>query len=321
MNLLQGLNSLCTLPPGAVMSIGNYDGVHRGHQRLLEIGRQLRQQVSGTRLVVVTFEPHPLTVLRPGKAPPRLSPPQLKRQLLEEQGVDDLIELAPEPAVLGLTAEQFWRILRDEARPSHLIEGTEFTFGKDRQGTTDRLRQWCAGSGIQLHTPQPVEAALLDCHVVPVSSTLLRWLLQNGRVRDAAICMGRSYSLIGPVIRGHQRGRTIGFPTVNLGCGQQLIPADGVYVARCEVNGREHAAALSIGTLPTFGDSQRQVEAYLLDFAGDLYGQTLRIDLIDWIRDQQKFATIDRLVQQIEADVKQTRQRAGLDPTRPIAAA
>src|SRR5437764_14811149 len=142
MNLLQGLNSLCTLPPCAVMSIGNYDGVHRGHQRLLEIGRQLRHQISGGRLVVVTFEPHPLTVLRPDKAPPRLSPPQLKRHLLEEQGVDDLIELAPEPAVLGLTAEQFWRILRDEARPSHLIEGSEFTFGKDRQATADRLRQW-----------------------------------------------------------------------------------------------------------------------------------------------------------------------------------
>ena len=321
MNLLQGLNSLRLLPPGAVMSIGNYDGVHLGHQRLLKIARELRDMMSGARLAVVTFEPHPLTVLRPKQVPPRLTPPQLKRQLLEAQGVDELIELAPEPTVLGLTAEQFWHILRDEARPSHLVEGTEFTFGKDRQGTTDRLRQWCVGSGIQLHVPAPVEAPLLDCHVVPVSSTLLRWLLSNGRVRDAAICMGRPYSLIGPVIRGHQRGREIGFPTVNLDCSQQLIPADGVYVARCQIDGREHAAALSIGTLPTFGDSQRQVEAYLLDFDGDLYGHTLQIEMIDWIREQQKFETIDRLIRQIQADVEQTRQRAGIDPSRPIVAA
>lgn len=320
MNLLHGLAGLRAIAPGAVMSIGNYDGVHHGHQQLLRTGRALRERYAGSRLVVVTFEPHPFTVLRPEKAPPRLTPVELKRALLAEQGVDDLVELAPEPAVLNLTAEQFWALLRDQVRPAHLIEGSEFTFGKGRAGTIDTLRKWSAESSIALHVAPPVEAPLLDCHIVPVSSTLIRWLLANGRARDAAICLGRPYALAGPVIQGYQRGRALGIPTANLRCEGQLIPADGVYAARCQIDSMTYPVALSIGTLPTFGDSARQIEGHLIGFDGDLYGRTIAIELLDWLRDQAKYPSVEQMVAQIARDLEQTKVRAKDDVSQPVAA-
>jgi riboflavin kinase / FMN adenylyltransferase len=321
MNILHGLEGLRTLSPGSVLSIGNFDGVHRGHQSLLRLARELRASAPGSRLAVVTFEPHPLTVLRPKKVPPRLITPEMKRALLAAQGVDDLVELAPEPAVLNLSAEQFWALLRDEVRPSNLVEGSEFNFGKNRGGNIARLREWTAGTGVQLHVVSEVEVPLLDLRVVPISSTLVRWLVAYGRVRDAAICLGRPFALQGEVIRGHQRGRTLDVPTANLRVNRQLVPDDGVYAGRCVVDGKTFAAAVSIGTLPTFGDSDRQIEAHLIGFTGDLYGQVLTVELIDWLRDQRKYNGIEPLKAQIAMDIEETVRRAGDDASRPIAAA
>jgi riboflavin kinase/FMN adenylyltransferase len=321
MKLSHGIEGLRRVAPGSILSIGNFDGVHRGHQRLLELGRALRERApAGARLVVVTFEPHPFTVLRPDRAPPRLTPASIKRELLAEQGLDELVELAPEPAVLNLSAEQFWMLLRDEVKPAHLIEGGEFTFGKDRAGNIDRLHEWSAAAGVQLHVVGAVEVPLFDLRVVPVSSTLIRWLLINGRARDAAVCLGRTYVLRGEVVTGHQRGRQIGVPTANLRCDAQLIPADGVYIGRCAVDGIPYPAALSIGTLPTFGDSARQIEAHLIGFSGDLYGRTLNVEVTDWLRDQWKFQSVDALKQQIALDLNQTVARAGDDVARPVGA-
>src|SRR4051794_8604276 len=236
MEIVEGLSGLRGVPAGGVVSIGNFDGLHRGHQRILEVARGYRASGDG-ELVVVTFEPHPLTVLRPEKAPPRLTPPALKRELLERAGVDRLVLLPPTHEVLDLSAEDFWAILRDQVRPTHLVEAGTFNFGKDRRGTIDRLREWAAASAVRLDTIEPVEAVLLDLTVAAVSSSLIRWLLANGRVRDAAICLGRPYVLEGPVIKGYQRGRTIGVPTANLDCGEQMVPLEGVYAGRCEIDG------------------------------------------------------------------------------------
>ena len=254
MNILYGLDGLRQLTPGSILSIGNFDGIHRGHQALLEVARQLREKRAGGRVAVATFEPHPLTVLRPDKVPPRLTPPDLKRELLEQQGVDDLVELAPEATVLNLTAEQFWALLRDEVRPSHLVEGSEFNFGKGRGGNIQRLREWSVGTGITLEVVPEVEIPLLDLRVTPVSSTVVRWLVAYGRVRDAGLCLGRPYALRGEVIKGYQRGRELGVPTANLQCDAQLVPPDGVYAGQCTVARQTYPAAVSIGTLPTFGD-------------------------------------------------------------------
>ncbi len=167
-------------------------------------------------MAVVTFEPHPLTVLRPDRAPPRLTPPPLKREALARLGVDHLAVLPPTPDVLGLSAEDFWHLLRDGLRPAAIVEGPTFIFGKNRGGDMAKLRAWAAETVVRVHTADAVTVPLLDMHVPPVSSTLIRWLLLNGRARDAAICLGRPYTLRGTVVKGFQRGRTIGVPTANL---------------------------------------------------------------------------------------------------------
>jgi riboflavin kinase/FMN adenylyltransferase len=316
MEILHGLEGLRQIAPGSVLSIGNFDGVHRGHQELLRQARDLRSPPSP--LAVATFEPHPLTVLRPALAPPRLTPLPLKQQLLEAYGVDVLVILPPSRQVLDLTALEFWHILRDHVRPAHLIEGRSFTFGKGRAGTIESLRQWAADSPVRLHELAGVTAVLLNLHVVDVTSSLIRWLLCHGRVRDAAVCLGRPYALHGRVVPGQGRGRGLGFATANLSCGEQLIPADGVYSARCELDGRGYATAVSIGTLPTFGEGPRQVEAHLIGYDGDLYERTLRVEFMDWIRPQRKFDGVDALKAGIDHDLLETVARQN-DPERPIA--
>jgi riboflavin kinase/FMN adenylyltransferase len=318
MQIHDGIDGLRQLPHGLVLSIGNFDGLHRGHRKIVEMAAARRGPAG---IAIVTFEPHPLSVLRPGHAPPRLTPLPLKAELLDEMGVDHLVVLPPTTAVLDLTAEAFWHILLHEVHPIHLIEGKSFTFGKNRGGTIDQLREWTTNSGIQLHILDSVEVPLLDLQVAPISSSLIRWLVIAGRVRDAAICLGKPYALQGVVVKGFQRGRTIGVPTANLDCGEQLLPAEGVYAGRCNVDGKIYAAALSIGRLPTFGDDRLQIEAHLIDFDGDLYGKTLRVELIDWVREQAKFKGIDALKGQLNRDIAWSKTRSLLDPAVPIATA
>jgi riboflavin kinase/FMN adenylyltransferase len=168
--------------------------------------------------------------------------------------------------------------------------------------------------GAEVVVVEPTEVALTDASRVIAGSSLVRWLLGHGRVRDAALALGRPYTLVGEVVHGAKRGRQLGFPTANVAVDGQMVPADGVYAARC----MGHAAAVSIGITPTFENRGRLVEAHLLDFAGDLYGQTLAVELIDWLRPQQKYPGVKALKLQLEKDVARTRAVAGQDPTEPI---
>jgi riboflavin kinase/FMN adenylyltransferase len=319
MRVFQGIDGLHQIPPGAALSIGNYDGVHLGHARLLEICRGLKRD-GASAIAVITFEPHPLTTLRPKEAPPRLTSPDQKRRLIESMGADDYIILPPTRDVLDLTAESFWEILRDQVRPAHLVEGKQFTFGKGAKGNVTRLADWTTNTAVRLHVADAVAVPLLDLSVVPVSSSLIRWLLAHGRVRDAAICLGRPYRIHGTVIEGARRGRTIGVPTANLRLEDQMIPGDGVYAGRCTVDGNTYPAAINLGPLPTFDENARQIEAHLIGYSGDLYGRTLEIDLLDWLREQRKFTGIDALKTQLARDIDSARQRQRLDSARPIAA-
>jgi riboflavin kinase/FMN adenylyltransferase len=316
MQFYEGVEGLRNLPDGVVLSVGNFDGIHRGHRRILDLAGALRGPAG---VAVVTFEPHPLTVLRPEFAPPRLTPLPLKMQLLEQAGVDHLAVLPPIPEVLELSAEAFWKILRDDVRPSHIIEGQSFSFGKNRGGNIDRLKEWAGQSNVQLHIVDAVQVPLLDMKIVRASSSLIRWLLLFGRVREAAICLGQPYVMEGIVIKGFQRGRTIGVPTANLDCGQQLLPAEGVYVGGCTVDGTRYPAAVSIGTLPTFDDGKLQFEVHLIGYSGDLYGRTLQVELIDWIREQWKFPGIDALKDRLKIDIEWSKQRNNLNASEPIA--
>jgi riboflavin kinase/FMN adenylyltransferase len=312
MKVLRGLDGLRSLPAETALSVGNFDGVHRGHGHILETARELNRKSAGAGVAVVTFEPHPLMVIKPELAPPRLSSARVKRELLEKRGVDFLVELAPDRSVLNLRAEEFWAILRDEVRPTHLIEGSSFNFGKDRGGTIERLREWSADSSVALHVVDAVNVVLLNLSVVQVSSSLIRWLIGHGRVRDAAICLDRPYTLEGEVIHGHHRGRTIGLPTANLKLDDQMPPMEGVYAGRAAVSGTTYAAAISIGTMPTFGQHQPQIEAHLIDFDGDLYGQVIRVELLDWLREQRKFGNVESLKLRMNIDLRDTREIASI---------
>jgi riboflavin kinase/FMN adenylyltransferase len=229
------------------------------------------------------------------------------------------VVLPPTPDVLGLTAESFWEVLRDSVRPSHIVAGFNFNFGKARGGSVKDMQRWSEGTAIQVHVEPPMEVSLLGMQLAPVSSSLIRWLLAHGRVRDAAICLGRPYALFGKVIRGFGRGRQIGVPTANLGHDGQLAPAEGVYAARCTIGGATYPTAVSIGHLPTFGDNVRQVEAHLIGFAGDLYDQTIRVEFIDWIREQRKFDGLEPLKARIASDIESAKTLSGRDPSLPIA--
>lgn len=311
MKRLIGIEGLRQISAGAVVSVGNFDGVHRGHQRIIQRGRELAG--NGGMVGLVTFEPHPLTVLRPGNVPPRLTPVGMKNELLAKMGVDYLVELPPTQEVLNITAEAFWEMLRDEVRPRHMVEGEAFNFGKGRGGTIEKLREWSTGSQVKLHVVEPVEAVLSDKTIVPVSSSLVRWLLANGRCRDAKACLGRNYVMEGVVVKGFQRGRTIGTPTANLRVDGQLIPCDGVYAGRCEVEGKVYAAAVSVGDMPTFGEElPHQVEAHLIGFGGDLYGKVLRVEMVDYLREQWKFGSVEQLKGQIGKDVERSRGLIGI---------
>jgi riboflavin kinase/FMN adenylyltransferase len=318
MEIFHGIDGLLEAPKKSVIAVGNFDGVHLGHRRILQTARELATAKS-SQLVLVTFEPHPLTVLRPDAAPPRLTPPAIKQPLLQAAGADYLVILPPEPQVLGLTAEDFWAILRDGAKAADLVEGASFRFGRGAQGTVAKLRDWSDQSSTSLHVVDSVHVALLDLQITPVSSSVIRFLLAYGRVRDAAICLGRSYALIGVVGKGFSRGKQMGVPTANLRCDDQLIPADAVYAGRCNINGKIHPAAVSIGTMPTFGENVRQIEAHLIGFDGDLYGATLTVELVDWLREQRAYPAMDSLKAQIHKDIALTVATAAKDVAKPIA--
>lgn len=310
MQILRGLESLAQLPAGSALSVGNYDGVHLGHQQIFHtMGGGKAGGGAGRAIAVVTFEPHPLSALRPDLSPPRLTPAEVKRELLQRAGVTHLLELDPAPEVLEVSAQDFWERLRDEARPAHLVEGPDFNFGKGARGNVSLLRQWTKSSGVNFTVVKPFEVRLPGLHVVPVSSSLIRWLIANGRVSDAVVCLGRPYMLRGRVIDGYRRGAELGFPTANLDVVEQLIPADGIYTGRVVVDGTTYRAAVSIGSAPTFEGARRQVEAYLLDFSGDLYGRSLDLELTGWVRDQMRFPSVERLVERIKLDVEMVGSR------------
>jgi riboflavin kinase/FMN adenylyltransferase len=300
------------------MSVGNFDGVHLGHQRIFKTAREIAA-AKNAELVFVTFEPHPLTVLRPQSVPPRLTTPEIKQELLEAQGANYLVILPPEKQVLDLTAEDFWAILHERLAVSDLVEGSSFRFGRGARGSIKMLAEWSANTDLKLHVVDSVQVPLLDLQITPVSSSVIRFLLAYGRVRDAAICLGRPYVLSGPVQKGFSRGKSLGTPTANLQCDEQLVPADAVYAGRCTVEKKDYPAAISIGTMPTFGDNVRQIEAHLIGFDGDLYGKAIAVELLDWLREQRTYPGVEPLKVQITRDIAQTIAAAGRNFARPIA--
>jgi riboflavin kinase/FMN adenylyltransferase len=283
------------LAKGAV-SIGNFDGVHLGHQALLG---ELRAHASNGPAVAVTFDPHPLSLLRPEQFRPLLTTIEERSRLMEVHGATHVVILRTTRELLSLSPEQFFTgLLVERLAAKTVVEGFNFAFGKDRQGNIDRLATLCQQAGKELFIVPPLEQ-----DGVVVASSRVRSALESGNVRGAALLLGRPYRISGTVVRGRRRGQALGFPTANLEGIETLIPGDGVYAVRSHHQEQSWAGAANIGPNPTFGENIRKVEVHLIGFEGDLLGQSLQLDFIERLRDTRAFAGPDALAAQLRLDV------------------
>lgn len=311
---------------GGAISIGNFDGVHRGHVALLTRLRRMADRLD-CPAVAITFDPPPVRLLRPEAAPQPLTTIARRKQLLRQAGVDAVGVVATTAQWLRQSPEQFFGSLVIESLQARgMVEGPNFHFGYRRAGTPARLVQLCQDAAIDCEIVRPES---IDQEMV--SSTRIRQLLLSGDLRAANRLLTAAYRLEGVIERGAARGRTLGFPTANLGQIATLVPADGVYAgwvtigegqrgavgggwaaaggARGEQPGERFQAAIHIGPNPTFADGRRKVEIHLLGFDGDLYGRTLALDLVDQLRPVRRFSGVEELVGQLKADVQLARQR------------
>ena len=287
----------------SVLTIGNFDGVHRAHQQLIAQAGLFAANTGGP-VVVLTFEPHPLSIVAPERAPARLQLQEEKIECLAQAGADIVVIARSEPALLGLTAEEFVEdVIRKRFNPTHIVEGPSFGFGRGRRGTAQRLAELAESFGCDVLIVEPVMLRLDEGESLLVSSSLIRKLVSEGKVHRAALCLGRPFTLVGPVVEGDRRGRALGFPTANLDVRDQLVPADGVYAGRTTIDTETFLCGISVGRRPTFDDRTHAVEAHLLDFDGDLYGRKLRIQFDRFLREQTAFDSPEALATQLRRDV------------------
>jgi len=288
----------------AFVTIGNFDGVHRGHQALLERLTEAARAV-GVPSVVVTFDPPPLALLRPEALPPRLTTIEQRVDLIRQAGVGTVWILPTTWELLRLSADEFFqRVVIDCLAARGLIEGPNFFFGRDRGGTIDVLRRFCEDSGVTLEVIEPVQI-----EEAWVSSSAIRAALVAGDIGTAVRQLGHPYRLQGAVVDGAHRGRTLGFPTANLAEVATVIPGHGVYAGRVAIAEHTYAAAVHIGPNPTFGEHSSKLEVHLLDFTGDLYGTTIAVDLLDRVRGVMRFSSVQDLLSQLRVDVEFVRNR------------
>ena len=295
---------------GGVLCVGNFDGVHVGHAQMLATGRT-EAMAQGKPFTIMTFDPHPSVFLKPGVPRFPLATREQRIELLGAFSPDVLLVVPTTPEFLALEAEDF---LRDIVRGNGsglgaalLVEGPTFTYGQGARGTVETLRAHGPAHGLAALIVPSQEQSLTDMTIISVSSSVIRWLIGQGRVADAARALGRPYTLRGVVVEGAKRGAMLGFPTANLRTAQ-LIPAAGIYAGTVTVDGRTYGAAISVGDNPTFAGRTTTVEAHLLDFSGDLYGRTIEIAFHRWVREMLAFAGAGPLVAQMRRDVEWTRR-------------
>lgn len=287
----------------SVVTIGAFDGVHRGHQQIVRVALQRAQELA-VPAVAVTFDRHPQESIRPENAPPFLTSLTTRLRLLLETGLQDVLVLRFDKEFASLSAEAFLQfILQGHLNARYIVVGRDFRFGHQRQGSVDYLQAVRERFGFEVEAVSDVRYA-----GERISSSRIRQALREGAVQEAAAMLGRAYVLEGVVVRGQQLGRKLGYPTVNLQPHPaQLVPKDGIYAGRLwhPSTGSVYRAAISIGVRPTVDGTQRTIEAYLLDFSGNLYGEEVHLALVHRLRDEQKFDSLQALKAQMERDVQQ----------------
>lgn len=291
----------------AAVTVGNFDGVHRGHQHVIARTRELSR---GLPVIAVTFEPHPLAVIAPARAPKRLATTERRVELLLAAGADEIRILDFTREMAAWTPQEFVdRVLRDELRASLVAVGDNFRFGRRASGDTAFLREAGEQAGFT------VDALDLDGGTEPYSSTLVRAHVAAGRMREAADVLDRPHEITGVVRKGDQRGRDLGYPTANVPVDEAYaVPPDGVYAGWVvRAGGDRLPAAISVGTNPTFDGVERRVESYVLDRTDlDLYGEQIRVELVELLRGMVKYDGVDALLEQMALDVDRTRVELGL---------
>lgn len=297
----------------SVLTIGVFDGVHLGHRRLIETARQIAEGFGeDARVVALAFDPSPRAVLDPAGAPPRLTGFERRADYLLDARADEVLRLEPSAELLGLSPERFVDDVLMPLRPAAVVEGPDFRFGAKRAGDVGSLAELGESRGFSVDVVPPVEVSLNDQSVVTASSSRVRWLLEHGRVADAGRVLGRAYEMSGEVVKGDQRGRTIGFPTANLRT-DTMPPGDGVYacVATLE-SGRTIPCAVNVGERPTFDGVEHRVEAHLIGYGPDgdtpEYGWTLHLAFVSRLRDQVRFGGVEQLTAQLHRDVSRANE-------------
>ncbi|MGW4381550.1 bifunctional riboflavin kinase/FAD synthetase [Kitasatospora sp. NPDC004531] len=292
----------------SVVTIGSFDGVHRGHQLIINRVVELAAEL-GAKSVVVTFDPHPSEVVRPGSHPPLLAPQPRRAELVEQLGVDAVLVLPFTAAFSQESPERFVRtVLVDALRAKAVVEGPNFRFGHRAAGNVDLLAELGRADDFAVEVVDlKVRGAAGDGE--PFSSSLCRRLVAAGDMAGVAEVLGRPHRVEGEVVRGAQRGRELGYPTANVDTvPHSAIPADGVYAGWLTADGETMPAAISVGTNPTFDGTTRTVEAYAIDRVGlDLYGKHVAVDFLAWLRGMEKFDSIDALLERMAEDVKRAR--------------
>ena len=303
MKVIRDLESLTEAARHGAVAIGNFDGVHLGHARIVEQLVKRAREVAGPA-VVFTFDPHPVRLLRPEQCPLPLTWTERKAKLLVELGVDWMIAYPTDEALLRMSPEEFFSaIVLEKLAARAMVEGPNFFFGHDRSGTIQRLGQLTAAAGIALDVAEPY---LFDGQTV--SSSRIRERIAAGAVQEARAMLTQPYRIRGMVTHGAGRGAKIGFPTANVHAVDTLLPGDGVYAGRAWINDSTWPAAINIGANPTFDEQNRKVEAHLIGWDSPLYGKPLELDFWQRLRDIQPFASSAELVEQLKRDVMTVQQ-------------
>jgi len=303
MKLIEKLNDITEPFKNAVITIGNFDGVHIGHQSLLHEVVEKAADINGTA-IAITFEPHPMRVLKKKNHPPLITLYEQKIELIKKSKIDILICIPFDKAFASISAKEFIEnILVKKIGMKIIIIGKDYTFGKNREGDIKLLKRFADDMGF--------EVILNDWILAPhnefgrISSTAIRKLVINGEVANAQKMLGRYYQVRGKVIQGRDRGgKLLGFPTANITLSDELVPKAGVYAVTVEIMNENYQGVANIGYSPTFDDHQFTVEVHILDFKKDIYGENIRINFIKRIRDEKKFSNINELIAQIKSDIE-----------------
>jgi riboflavin kinase/FMN adenylyltransferase len=302
MKIVRGTKNIVRPIPYPVVAIGNFDGVHIGHQMLFRKAAQMAQKPNGTA-IVFTFEPHPLKIIAPSRVPPLLTTFRQKMELIEACGIDKVVCADFTRQFADQQPRDFAKnILVDLIGVEEIVVGFDYAFGRGREGTISYLKKMGEEFHFKVHVVEPIK---LQGHLV--SSSHVRELIEEGNVKAARDFLGRDYSILGPVVHGHHTGHAIGFPTANLDTAKVQIPGTGVYAVRILHAGKTFLGAVNIGFNPTFNRDRLSVEVHIFDFHENIYGQEVEVIFVDRIRSEMAFKSADELVVQIKKDIETAR--------------